>query len=282
MRSIEAAIIDVFTKEPLAGVPGAVVDARGLTAETRAAIRTELSVPGVAFITAVNGTEITLKMQADGPIATEHLPIAAVSDLHARGSDTYTVFTDDRRVELTVLDDGRIRRSMGTGYTITTVDYPPLKETLELSATKQIDLQPAIVTGVQPWLVVVVPYFEDLKAIETTRIGDLTDRYDVVGLYALTFETIAAQATAHARAIVPQRGDQPPAPSGSAAAGVYLDRQDAVESTSVRIEQGHLRGRPGTLAVETGHDVLVSGNSVQSLSGTLSIPDPDDDEIIEA
>ncbi len=282
MRSIEAAIIDVFTDEPLAGTPGAVVDGRGLTVETRAAVRTELGIPGVAFIQEVDGTEITLETHTDGPIATEHLPIAAVSDLFTDDSDTYTVFADDRRIELTGLADGRIRQSMGTGYTIETVDYSPIEKTLGVSRTEQIDLQPAIVTGQQPWLVVVVPYFKDLKTIDTTGISDLTDRYDVVGLYAATFETMAAQATAHARAIVPQRGDQPPTPSGGAAASVYLDRHDAIESTSVRIEQGHLRGRPGVLEIETGHDVLVGGNSVRSLSGTLSIPDPDDDEIIEA
>jgi predicted PhzF superfamily epimerase YddE/YHI9 len=47
-------------------------------------------------------------------------------------------------------------------------------------------------------------------------------------------------------------------------------------------EQGHFLDRPGEVRVRVGDAVRVGGRAVRALSGTLRIPESDDEGIVEA
>jgi PhzF family phenazine biosynthesis protein len=78
--------------------------------------------------------------------------------------------------------------------------------------------------------------------------------------------------------------EDPVTGTASAAAGAYLRFAEAFEEMpeEMRFEQGHYVDRPGRVRVRVGEDVRVGGQAVTSLEGELVIPEPDDDEIIEA
>jgi PhzF family phenazine biosynthesis protein len=114
----------------------------------------------------------------------------------------------------------------------------------------------------------------------------LADEHDAVGVYAFTFDALDADSTLHARAFAPGAGvpEDPVTGTASGACGSYLRRQGAVDPGELRFEQGHFVDRPGYVRVEADGIAppRVGGDAVTALDGTITVPDDDSDEIIEA
>jgi predicted PhzF superfamily epimerase YddE/YHI9 len=77
--------------------------------------------------------------------------------------------------------------------------------------------------------------------------------------------------------------------TASGAVGSYLRYQGALdEEDPLVFEQGHFRDRPGRVLVDTREGEegetapRVGGQAVTALDGDLTIPDSDEDDIIEA
>jgi predicted PhzF superfamily epimerase YddE/YHI9 len=99
-----------------------------------------------------------------------------------------------------------------------------------------------------------------------------------------TFDTLSGAADAHARVFAPAAGGElPTAATPLADCGVYLSRQGVFdgERSEIAVECGHVLDRPGAVAVRPADPVQVGGRAVTTLDGTVTIPDSEDEEIIE-
>ena len=192
---------------------------------------------------------------------------------------------------------------------------------LDTSALTEVgeDLPLSRVSTGFPFLVVPVGYFEQLSAVDPDldAIESLCEDVDAEGLYAFTFDTLESAATLHGRAFVPLAGipEDPVTGTASGAVAAYLRHHGALDQPDPLVfEQGHFLGRPGTVLVRTGHGdgsaddsgsagegdgdandrtdgesldptgtaPSVGGRAVTVLDGDLTVPEPDDDDIIEA
>ena len=68
--------------------------------------------------------------------------------------------------------------------------------------------------------------------------------------------------------------------------GAYLREIEAFDGElpeEMVLEQGHFVDRPGTVRVWAREDpVTVGGRAVTALEGSVVVPEPDDDDILEA
>jgi PhzF family phenazine biosynthesis protein len=117
----------------------------------------------------------------------------------------------------------------------------------------------------------------------------LADEHDAAGVYAFTFDTLAAESTLHARAFAPGIGvsEDPVTGTAAGACAAYLRHvgtfDDPASYDDLRFEQGHFVDRPGLARARVcGETVAVGGTAAVALDGMLSVPDADDDEILVA
>jgi PhzF family phenazine biosynthesis protein len=290
-------IVDAFTTEPLGGNPaGLLPDAAGLDAEQMRAVADELGASETAFVTESDVAERRLRyFTPTGEIdLCGHATVAAHAHLFSTGAieaGSHEVETDAGVLDVSVDDDGVVWIEMDEP-TVRAVD--PEKERV----ASALGIDPAsIVTGELPfavasagvaYLIVPVDYLATLGAVSPDRdaIGSLTEAFDATGVYAFTLDTLGRESTLHGRMFAPGEGIPEDSVTGtaSAAAGAYLRFAEAFEEMpeEMRFEQGHYVDRPGHVRVRVGEDVRVGGRAVTSLEGELVIPEPDDDEIIEA
>jgi len=152
------------------------------------------------------------------------------------------------------------------------------------------DLPVAVASTGLPWLVVPVNFLERLgeAAPDMAAIEAISETCDVAGVYAFTFDSLAADSTLHGRAFAPAIGvpEDPVTGTASGAVGAYLREVGAFDGEfpdELRFEQGHFVDRPGHVRVRVdGDSVRVGGRAVVSMDGELRVPAADDDEIIEA
>lgn len=155
------------------------------------------------------------------------------------------------------------------------------------------DLPIAVASTGLPWLVVPVNFLERLGEAtpDTAALTAISEAYDVAGVYAFTFDTLEAESTLHGRAFAPAVGitEDPVTGTASGAMGGYLQAVEAFDGEfpdELRFEQGHFCDRPGYVRVRIGDTdeggVTIGGEGIVSLDGTIRLPAPDDDEIIEA
>jgi len=104
-----------------------------------------------------------------------------------------------------------------------------------------------------------------------------------------TFDALDRESTLHGRAWVPGAGidEDPVTGTASGAAGAYLEHFDAFDDDTPEemvFEQGHFVDRPGRVRVRAadGCAPTVGGTAVATLDGDLSLPEADDDDILEA
>jgi PhzF family phenazine biosynthesis protein len=138
-----------------------------------------------------------------------------------------------------------------------------------------------------------VEYLSDLSDMrpDMSAIEDLADEHDCTGLYTFTFDTLERASTLHARMFAPGAGvpEDPVTGTASGACGAYLDQFGAFDPTPERMqfEQGFFVDRGGYAVVEASEAtaegvVRVGGEAVVALDGDLAVPEPDDDDILEA
>ncbi|WP_459191759.1 PhzF family phenazine biosynthesis protein [Halosimplex sp. J119] len=297
-------IVDAFTTEPMAGNPAGVVpEAADLTDDQMAAIASELGASETAFV--LPGDEADRRLRYFTPEREVdlcgHATVAAFASLYDRAvveSGTYAVETNVGTLDVEIEPDGTVWFTQSPPR-VREVDVS-LEEAaealgLDVAALSEVgeDLPIARASTGLPFLVVPVGYFEQLSAIEPDlpAVEELCESVDAEGLYAFTFDTLEREATLHGRAFVPLAGipEDPVTGTASGAVGSYLRYQGALdEDDPLVFEQGHFRDRPGRVLVDTREGEegetapRVGGQAVAALDGDLTVPESDEDDIIEA
>ncbi|WP_415380694.1 PhzF family phenazine biosynthesis protein [Halosimplex sp. TS25] len=297
-------IVDAFTTEPMAGNPAGVVpEAADLADDQLAAVASELGASETAFVLPADEADrrlryFTPEREVD---LCGHATVAAFASLYDRAvveSGDYTVETNVGTLDVEIEPDGTVWLTQSPPE-IREVDVS-LEDAadalgLDVAALSEVgeDLPLARASTGFPFLVVPVGYFEQLSAVDPdlAAIEGLCEETDTEGLYAFTFDTLEGDATLHGRAFVPLAGidEDPVTGTASGAVGSYLRYQGALdEADPLVFEQGHFLDRPGRVLVDTREGEegetapRVGGRAVTTLDGDVTIPESDEDDIIEA
>jgi len=299
METRQALLVDAFTDEPMAGNPAGIVpDAAGLDDEQLRKIASELGASETAFVLADDEADrrlryFTPEREID---LCGHATVAAHAYLFERDivdAGTHSLATAAGTFEIEIDDDGTVWMEQATAdVRPADTNYDEVADALGVDPATLRDVGadfPLSVasTGV-PFLLAPVNYFEHLRDADPDMLAiqSLCESVDAEGLYAFTFDTLDGDSTIHSRAFVPLAGvpEDPVTGTGAGAACAYLRQQNALdgERDELIVEQGHFLDRPGQVRVVTdGHDVRVGGRAVTTLDGTLTVPESEDDDIIE-
>lgn len=294
MNTTRTLLVDAFTDEPLAGnVAGVVPNADGLSEAQMQAVARELAASETAFLLPSERADrraryFTPTTEVD---LCGHATIASHAFLRAEGDigdGTQTLET-----EVGVLDiefDGETVWMTQGNPDIRTVDIDIERVAaalnLDSAAISDVGLPLARSSTGLPFLVVPVSFLSILGDCEPNMaaIEDCCEAVDAVGVYAFTFDTLSAEATAHGRMFAPLAGvpEDPVTGTASGAVGAYLREFGAIDEMEMVFEQGHFIDRPGRIRVRIDETVRVGGRAAVALDGSLSVPDIEDEELIEA
>ncbi|WP_372480521.1 PhzF family phenazine biosynthesis protein [Halomicrobium sp. HM KBTZ05] len=300
MDTRQALLVDAFTDEPMAGNPAGVVpDADGLDDEQFGKIASELGASETAFVLPDDEADRRLRYftpECEVDLC-GHATVAAHALLYEDDrldAGTHTLATAAGTFEIEIDDDGTVWMEQATA-TVRPVDVADEDVAdalgIDVATLRDVgaDFPLSVASSGLPFLVVPVNYFEHLRDAQPdmAAIESLCESVGAEGLYAFTFDTLDGDATIHARAFVPLAGvpEDPVTGTAAGAACAYLRRHNALdgEREEIVVEQGHFLDRPGRVRVVTdGHDVRVGGQAVTTLDGELTVPDSEDDDIIEA
>lgn len=299
-REIEISIVDAFTDRPLAGnAAGVVPDANGLSEEAMAAIAAEVNASETAFFFDSEAadrrvryftptTEIDLCGHAT---IASHLRLLESGDIEP---GTHSLETNVGALDIEVEENGLAWFS-GERATVRSVDlaYDPVASALGADPATMADIGadlPLAVASIGlPFLIVPMNFLEAVSGLDPDpdAIAELSENVDVAGVYAFTFDTLETDSTIHGRMFAPAAGvdEDPVTGTASGAAGAYLREFDAFDGEfpdEIVLEQGHFIDRPGHVFVRARTDpISVGGRAVTSISGTIAVPDFDEDDIIE-
>ncbi len=300
MDTRRALLVDAFTAEPLTGnAAGVVPDASGLTESQMQAVARELAVSETAFVFPTGGAadrRVRYFTPAQEVDLCGHATVASVAHLYEDGvfgAGTHELETNVGVVEVEMTDDDVVWMTQGSpSVRPVEVDYGRVGEALGIppSAMRDVgaDLPAAVASTGLPALMVPVNFLEHLSGADPdpAAITTLAEEYDAVGVYVFTFDALDADSTLHGRFFAPGAGvpEDPVTGTASGACGAYLRAQGAFDAMpeEMRFEQGHFVDRPGLVRVRATDEIRVGGRTVTSLDGTITVPDPETDDIIEA
>ena len=293
-------LVDAFTVEPLAGnAAGVVPDAEELSPDQMAAVAAELAVSETAFLLPSEDADRRLRYFSPTQEVDlcGHATIAAHAHLHEAGAidpGDHTVETNVGVLDIAVDDDGTVWMTQNDPE-IRRVDaeYDRLGDALGIdpAALRDVgaELPVAVASTGLPFLMVPVNFFEHLSAADPDydALEALANEHNAAGVYAFSFDALAADSTLHARAFAPGLGirEDPVTGTAAGACGAYLREVSAFDGEfpdEMIFEQGHFLDRPGRVRVRVGATVEVGGRAVTALDGRLAIPPGDDDDIVEA
>ena len=300
MQSVRALLVDAFTDEPLAGnAAGVVPAADDLSAAQMQAIAGELGASETAFLHRSDSADRRVRYFTP---STEvdlcgHATIASHAFLREDGTigdGAYTLATNVGVLDIEI--DGEWVWMTQNDPEIHTVDLDTerVADALDIdpAAIADVDLPMARSSTGLPFLIVPVTFLSVLGECEPdmAAIEAVCETVDATGLYAVTFDTLTADATAHGRMFAPGAGipEDPVTGTASGAVGAYLREFDAVETNEMTFEQGHFVDRLGRVAVRvdgnrpSGERVRVGGRATIAFDGDLAVPDIDEDDLIEA
>lgn len=299
MDTRRAHLVDAFTDEPLSGnVAGVVPDAGGLAEEQLRAIAAELGASETAFL--FPSEEADRRIRYFTPTREVdlcgHATIASHGFLRSTGeidSGTHTLETNVGVLEIEIDEDGTVWMAQAEpSVHRVDADYDRLADALGIDRAALVDVGDELPTAVAStglaFLVVPVAFLESLgdATPDAAAIEELSTAFDVAGIYAFTFDTLASESTLHARMFAPAVGvpEDPVTGTASGACGAYLDHVGAFDGDApeeLRFEQGHFLDRGGIVRVRTGEDIRVGGRAAESLEGSIAVPDLGGDDIIE-
>lgn len=297
MEQARVLLVDAFTDEPLTGnVAGVVPEADGLAEGQMQAIARELGASETAFLLSTGAADrrvrfFTPSTEVDlcghATIAS-HAWLAEMGDIDPGG---HALETNVGVLDIEVEADGTVWMTQEQP-TVTRVDVDRERIAavlgIEPDALAPADLPVARASTGLPFLIVPIDFLAALgeASPDLDRVTEISEEYDVAGIYAFTFDTLTGPSTLHARMWGPAIGvdEDPVTGTASGAAGAYLRHVGAFDSMpdEMVFEQGHYVDRPGTVRVRVGETVAVGGRAAVSVEGTLAVPEVDDDEIIEA
>jgi PhzF family phenazine biosynthesis protein len=291
-----ACLVDAFTDEPLRGnAAGVVPDATGLTGEQMQSIARELGASETAFLAPADDADrrvryFTPETEVD---LCGHATIGSHALLYADGAlepGTHSLATNAGVLDVEIESGGRVWMTQNDPeIREVDVDYDRLGAALGIdpAAMRDVgaDLPVAYASTGLPFLVVPVNFLEHVGSADPDMgaVAELSEAFDVAGVYVFTFDTLDADSTLHARMFAPGAGvpEDPVTGTASGAAGAYLDRFGAIDVAEMRFEQGHFLDRGGVVHVRIGESVRVGGDAVVSLDGRLLVPAAPEDDILE-
>ncbi|WP_253737841.1 PhzF family phenazine biosynthesis protein [Halohasta salina] len=305
MQSRSMALVDAFTTDPLSGnAAGVIPDADGLSDAQCQAVARELAVSETAFVS--SSTEADRQIRYFTPTQAVdlcgHATIAAHAFLHDEGqlnAGSHSLETAVGTLQIEIEADGTVWMTQDSPTVVQqTIDYERLAEALgcEISTLQDVgaDIPVARASTGLPVLVVPINFLESLGGLQPDfgAIEALSDDYDVAGIYAFTFDTLSTDSTAHGRFFAPAVGvDEDPVTgtaSGACAAYFHAAGSAAFDDppTDLTFEQGDFLDRAGRVRAQIEDDgstrVRVGGQAVTTVEGTITIPDDETDDIIEA
>lgn len=293
-------VVDAFAAEPLAGTAvGVVPDAGGLREAQMAAVARELGVGRTAFVSPSDAADRRLDAyRSDGGAAPlGAATVATHARLHERGvidDGTHAVETDAGVREVTVGDGVAWTPVGAASVDRVEVAYDRVGAALGIdpAALRDVgdDIPAAVASVGTPALIVPVNFLEHLGGADPddSALASLLDDHGAAGVYAVTFDALAPEATLHARwlAPAPNRPRDAPTVDAAGACGAYLHAVGAFDDTpdEMRFECGHYVDRPGVVRIRSDGDgsVAVGGRAVTALEGTVVVPAAGDDDIITA
>ena len=293
-------IVDAFTDEPLAGnAAGVVPDGQGLSDEAMQAIARELAVSETAFLLPSDRADrrvryFTPTQEID---LCGHATIASHVHLFEDGAveaGTHSLETDVGVLEIEIEADGTVWMTQDDPeIRRVELDYDRVAGALGVDPAGLTELEDELSMAVSstgvPFLLVPAAYLENVGEADpdVAAVEDLCEAVDATGVYLYTFDALEADSTLHGRAFVPLAGvpEDPVTGTASGAVAAYLDHVGAFDRDfpdELVLEQGHFVDRPGRVRVRVEDEVRVGGRGVVAVDGTLSVPDIEDDDIIEA
>ena len=297
MRHYRVLLIDAFTTTPLQG-NGCVVltDARGLSEAEMQRIAREMNQSETSFVLPSTAAGYRLRYftpVAEIPLA-GHPTIATVHALAEEGLLPLQGEVTEATIELSVgvLPVQYVRRPGAPARVVMTQKEPvfgatyPHAQVAEALGLAVEDLRSEfpvqVVSTGTPQLMVLA---RDLGVLERARpdayrIEALSKAWGFFSLHLFCLGGYASDADTHARHFAPEAGiaEDPFTGSASGGMGAYIVHYGLHPGPRLRLEQGHICGRPGTGEVEVVgppediETVRISGSAVTVLRGELTLP----------
>lgn len=304
MDTRDVVVADAFAAEPTGGLPvGVLPGGANLTDDQLRAVAGELD----AAVTAVPTDGPPDRLRAVGPRGPiEHHPQVTVTGFALAaergwiGAGSYSPVTARGQREVTVGDDGRTWVGLADpNPQPVEMGYDTAADALGIDRAAFEDVGAdlpgfRVSVGVEA-LAVPVNFLEHLGSAraDPATLGELTESVGVDALCAFTFDALAADSACHARTFVPD-GDGGPSPwtrtvgaevpvTPAVVAGVaaHLYREGVIDDDEPVVEQGHYLDRPGRVHADVDGGVRTGGRAVASLDGTVAVPPPEADDIVE-
>ncbi|SFS69518.1 PhzF family phenazine biosynthesis protein [Halostagnicola kamekurae] len=301
METIRIVQVDAFTDEPLSGNPAGVVpDADGLSAAQMQSIAAEMAVSETAFLHSSNDPDADRRVRYFTPTQEVdlcgHATIGSFAHLHDDGLEpgTTALETNVGVLEIEVGEDGTVWMTQDEPQIREAdVGYDRVADALGVSQAAlegaSDDIPLAVSSTGLPFLIVPITYLSDLGDADPdmNAVEELADSVDAAGVYCFTFDALDRDSTLHGRMFAPGAGvpEDPVTGTASGAVAAYLDRFSAFDDDlpeELHLEQGHYVDRPGLVRVRLEDGVRVGGRGVTALDGTITVPDIEEDDILEA
>ena len=293
MNQREIRLVDAFADQPAGGRPVAVVPGEPPSPTLRAAIASEFGTSGVVTregdtltYTDCDGSQAVVSAAVAGYAASEGLDAGS----HEFAVDGSIAPPAPFLVDLD--DDGQVRVEVGDcSSEQTDIDEEAVADALGIdpAALRDVgaDLPLGQVDAFGGTLLAPVNFLQHLTGatVDSGRLADLLDTTDAQRLCVFTFDTLNAEREVHARIFDPlARGDERPASGVAAAAcSAHLAEYSMFDGdrSEIRVESGFQMDRPATVTATLDSRPEVSGAALTVLDGTVTLPEDEDDEIIE-
>ena len=296
MTEYSIVVVDAFTQERYAGNPCAVVSrADGLDDVRMQAIAREMNLSETAFVFPSSNATFRVRFftpQKEIPLA-GHPTIATMFTLADEGridlSSGRARVTQELNVGVLPVD--LERDAAGNVRVVMTQARPEFGRRMDRATVAQAlgigvddllpDMPVQVVSTGTPQCMVPVRSLESLRRIRPDygHLGDLENTGRFFSLHAFTLETLDPANRAHSRHFLANGGplEDPVTGSASGAMAAYLWMYGLVRWPAYTVEQGHLMGRPGVVAVEVDAEgdeptgIRIAGSAVTVLRGTITV-----------
>lgn len=276
-------VVDAFATEPMAGRPVAVFPDADLTDGQYRAVAEELGAAGV--LAAEPDGLYGVGARADVALAVAGG--ALVERGREPGSET---LRGHRELAVETAADGTVTVALPAADSRPVgVAESEVADALGVDraalADVGADLPLARVSAGAGYLAVPVNFMEHLGRVDPNRewVAGILDEADAEALYAFSFDTLAAGVDWHAR-VLTREGEVAASARATAATARYVLQQGALDADrdTLVAASGNFIDRPSRVQVDlAGADPGVTGTSLTVFDGTVAVPEPDEDDIIE-
>jgi trans-2,3-dihydro-3-hydroxyanthranilate isomerase len=294
METTQVLLVDAFADEPMGGVPIPVVP----EAVSESQLRTIAGEFGATAAVSLGESELLAVERTEGTVV--EAAVAGCVGLGERdmlddGTHTLTVRTDgadtEYDIELGADRDVRVQLpQLELSAADTEVDRlaPALGVDVAALADVGADLPVGRLDGFGGTLFVPVNFLEHLgnASPDAETLAAVLAAAEATRVCAFTFDTLGRETDMHARIFdTAAEGCERPA-SGVAIAGCgqHLVANEIFdgERAVLRAECGQFLDRPGTVVTTLDARPSVGGRGLTALDGSLTVPEDDSDDIIEA